>query len=338
MKDTIDEFESLMTDYLKGSISPEDMKKLATLISADASCRKKYHELAEAYGMASAPWFESRKQENLELLREKLNFRSSRKRTFARQWVIWGSAAIWALIICCSITFLYLQRDNSSELAASPSYCQIEIPKGATSKLMLPDSTLVYLNGGTVLKYDASFQNKARREVFLAGEAYFEVTADADKPFIVHTDDLNIKVLGTMFNVASYPEEADIEVSLVKGRVNVFAASDAKEGVILSPNEQAVYNKGEKKILVCPVDAAAQAAWTTGKLVFVNERLYDILKAVGRRYDVQIQIQSQKVYVEYFSGSIDSSLSLGEILSYIDVDNKFIWRKKGKTVVITDRK
>lgn len=338
MKDKIDEFEGLMTDYLKGSISPEDMKKLATLISADASCRKKYHELAEAYGMASAPWFENRKQENLELLREKLNFRSSRKRTFSRRLILWGSAAIWTLIICCSITFLYLQRDNSSELAASPSYCQIEIPKGATSKLMLPDSTLVYLNGGTVLKYDASFQNKARREVFLAGEAYFKVTADVAKPFIVHANDLKIQVLGTMFNVASYPEEADIEVSLVEGRVNVYAISNVKESVILSPDEQVVYNKKEKKMLVRSVDAAAQAAWTMGKLVFVNERLYDILKAIGRKYDVQIQVQSQKVYAEYFSGSIDSNLSLEEILSYIDVDNKFMWRKKGKTVVITDRK
>lgn len=337
MKDTIDEFESLMTDYLKGSISPEDMKKLATLISADASCRKKYHELAEAYGMASAPWFESRKQENLELLREKLNFRSSRKRTFARQWVIWGSAAIWALIICCSITFLYLQRDNSSELAASPSYCQIEIPKGATSKLMLPDSTLVYLNGGTVLKYDASFQNKARREVFLAGEAYFSVVRNVQKPFIVHTEGLNVKVLGTTFNVASYPDDAEVKVSLVEGSVNVYTTSEAKENILLSPNEQAIYNKEHKLLSRKKIDANSAVAWTTGKLVFVNEKLFDILKTVGEKYDVQILIQSQKVYAEYFSGSIDADLTLEEVLSYLDVDNKFVWRKKGKTIVITDR-
>lgn len=336
MKDKIEEFEGLMTDYLKGSMSPEDMKKLATLISADASCRKRYHELAEAYGMASAPWFESRKQENLELLREKLNFHSSCKRTLTRR-IIWGNVAIWALIICCSITFLYLQRDNSSELAASPSYCQIEIPKGATSKLMLPDSTLVYLNGGTVLKYDASYQNKAKREVFLTGEAYFSVVRNVHRPFIVHTEGVSVKVLGTTFNVTSYPDDAEVKVSLVEGKVNVYTTSEAEENILLSPNEQAIYNKEHKLLSMKKIDATSQVAWTTGKLVFVNEKLLDILKTVGKRYDVQMLVQSQKVYAEYFSGSIDADLTLEEVLSYLDVDNKFIWRKKGKTIVITDR-
>ncbi len=75
------------------------------------------------------------------------------------------------------------------------SYCRIEIPQGAQSKLILPDSTSVYLNGGTIIKYDASFQNKAEREVYLNGEAYFEVAKNAEKPFIVHAADLNVKVL-----------------------------------------------------------------------------------------------------------------------------------------------
>lgn len=336
MKDKIDEFEGLMTDYLKGSITPEDMKKLATLISADASCQKRYHELAEAHGMASALWFGNRKQENLELLREKLNFHSSRKRTFSRRLILWGSVAIWALLICCSITFLYL-RDTSFELAVPPSYCQIEIPKGATSKLMLPDSTLVYLNGGTVLKYDASFQNKAKREVFLTGEAYFKVSADAAKPFIVHVNELKVQVLGTMFNVAAYPESEEVKVSLVNGRVNVNTTSAMKENMSLFPNEQAIYNKKNKHLSMKKIDANLEVAWTTGKLVFVNERLFDILKTVGQKYDVQILIQSQKVYAEYFSGSIDADLTLEEVLSYLDVDNKFMWRKKGKTIVIIDR-
>lgn len=337
MKNAINEFEGLMTEYLKGGLSPEDMKKLALLVTEDASCQKRYHELAEAHGMASAPWFESRKQENLELLREKLNFRSSRKRIFSRRLILWGSAAVWALLICCGITFFYL-RDRSSELAVSPSYCQIEIPKGATSKLVLPDSTLVYLNGGTVLKYDASFQNKARREVFLSGEAYFEVSADAAKPFIVHASEgLNVKVLGTTFNVASYSDDAEVKVSLVEGSVNVYTTSEVKENIFLSPNEQAIYNKEHKLLSMTKIDANQEVAWTTGKLVFVNEKLFDILKTVGKRYDVQMLIQSQKVYAEYFSGSIDKDLTLEEVLSYLDVDNKFIWRKRGKTIVITDR-
>ena len=338
MSNFIEEFDGLMADYLKGDISSEDMQRLTVLLKNKDTCRKRYHELSQIYGIASMPWFEARKDGNLEQLRGKLNFHSSRKRTLIRKMTIWGNVAIWALFICSGITFLYLHKDNTSETVSPVSYCQIEVPQGATSRLVLPDSTIVYLNGGTLLKYDASLQNKTRREVFLAtGEAYFEVAANAAKPFIVHAEELNIKVLGTTFNVASYADQKEIKVSLVEGSVNVFTASEMEKNIILSPNEQAVYDKQEKYLAVKQVDATSQTAWTTGRLVFVNETLSDILKKIAKKYDVQLLIQSQKVHTEYFSGNIDADLSLDEILSYIDVDHKFMWKKRGKTVVIKDR-
>ena len=178
---------------------------------------------------------------------------------------------------------------------------------------------------------------KRQREVYLNGEAYFEVAKNAEKPFIVHAADLNVKVLGTKFNVSSYPDEPNIKVSLVEGRVKVSTASDGVDKFYLSPNEQAVYDKAKKTLSVRAVDAGSQVAWTTGRLVFVNETLFHILKTIGKKYDVQILIQSRKMNTEYFSGSIDADLTLDEILSYLDVDNKFVWRRKGKTVVIADR-
>ena len=265
-----------------------------------------------------------------------LNFYSSRKHSFFRKISVWRSVAIWTLLIGCSITFFYLYHSPSPEVL-TPSYCQIEVPQGASSKLLLPDSTIVFLNGGTVLKYDVSLQQRTDRKVFLSGEAYFKVSRNMLKPFIVHTGELNIKVLGTTFNVASYPDDAEIKVSLVEGSVNVYTTSDAKKNILLSPDEQAVYNKNDKVLSMRKIDAVSQAAWTTGRLVFVNEKLFDILKTIGKKYDVQILVQSRKVYTEYFSGSIDTNLTLDEILSYLDVDNKFMWRKKGKTIVITDR-
>lgn len=336
MSSPIDEFERIMLDYLKGDITPEDGQKLAVLLKENDSCRKRYREMSRNYALASSSWFARRKEKNLEQLRETLNFRSSRKQTIFRKISVWGTAAIWALLIGCSITFLYLYY-SSERIPASASYCQIEVPLGAESKLLLPDSTVVFLNGGTTLKYDASLQHNINREVFLSGEAYFKVAKNVDKPFIVHTGDLSVKVLGTTFNVASYPEDEEIKVSLVEGRVNVFTTSEKEKNVLLSPNQQAVYNKENKELSMKKVDASAQVAWTTGRLVFVNERLFDILKTIGKKYDIQMLIQSQKVYTEYFSGSIDASLTLNEILSYLDVDNKFMWRKKGKTIVITDR-
>lgn len=336
MSTPIDEFERIMLDYLKGEIAPEDRQKLTALLKKDESCREKYREMSRAYALASSSWFARRKEQNLEELRDRLDFRSSRKHAFSRRIKVWGSAAVWTLLIGCSITFFYLYR-SSTPISVTPSYCRIEIPKGASSKLLLPDSTVVFLNGGTILKYDASLQHQTNREVFLTGEAYFKVTRNAHRPFIVRTGDVSVKVLGTTFNVASYPDEGEIKVSLEEGRVNVFTTSENQKNIFLSPNEQAIYNKESKRLSMRKIDASSQTAWTTGRLVFVNERLFDILKTIGKKYDMQVLVQSQKVYTEYFSGSIDKDLTLEEILSYLDVDNKFVWRKKGKTVVITDR-
>lgn len=336
MKNRTDEFEELILDYLKGSSTPEDIQKLGRLLEEEYSCREMYHDLTHAYALASASWFERRRRRNLEQLRNTLNFRSSSKQTLYRRIRIWSSVAIFTLLIGLGSYFLYLYH-TPRPMPMATSYCQIKTPRGNTSKLLLPDGTVVFLDGSTTLKYDASLQHKAKREVFLTGEAYFEVASNPDKPFIVHTGELNTRVLGTVFNVTAYPGNPDIKVSLAKGSVKVSITSEAQQEVILAPNEQAVYNKTHKQLSIRKIDAAAQSAWATGRLVFANERLYDILKRIEKRYDTQILIRSQKIYNEYYSGSIDSSLTLGEILSYIDVDNKFTWQKKGNTIVITDR-
>lgn len=335
MNSSIDKFEELMLDYLKGNITPEDIQKMAELLQKDNSCRKKYNEIARTYAIASAPWFERNRQQNFESLRKKINLSSQYIRL--KRASVWSFAATVTLLIGLSISFIYW-NDNPSEVAVPPiSYCQIEVPANAQSKLILPDSTQVYLNRGTTIKYDASFQNQAQREVFLNGEAYFEVTKNIEKPFIVHAADLNIQVLGTKFNVSSYHDEPNIKVSLVEGQVKVSMTSDKKDEIYLLPNEQAVYDKAKNSLSVKIIDASSQVAWTTGRLVFVNETLSHIFKTIEKKYDVQILIQSQKTDTEYFSGNIDASLTLNEILSYLDVDNKFIWERKGRTVIITDR-
>ena len=336
MNHRTEEVERIMPDYLKGVATPEDMRKLAGLLKEDEACREKYRDMSRAYALASSSWFARRKEQNLEQLRDALNFRSSRRQTFLRRRRFWAAAAVWTLLIGCCVTLFYLYR-SSENVPDTPVYCQIEVPQGATSKLLLPDSTVVFLNGGTVFKYDASLHHRAMREVFLSGEAYFKVARNEVRPFMVRTGELNVKVLGTTFNVASYSDKPEIKVTLVKGRVNVFTDSETKNNMLLSPDEQAVYHKASGVLSKERTDALSQAAWTTGRLVFINKKLFNILKTIGKKYDVQMLIQSRKVYDEYFSGSIDAGLTLDEILSYLDVDNKFMWRKKGKTIVITDR-
>lgn len=336
MESQIEVFEQMMMDYLKGALSPEDKPRFLELLRSDEIYRRKYREMSRTYALATSSWFAQRKEQNLNQLREKLNLRSSRKHTIRRHLWIWSSAAVWMVLLVCGWT-LWKGKEGSRSLAGVPVYCQLEVPQGATSRVLLPDSTVVVLNGGTQLKYDARWQELSQREVFLSGEAYFQVTKHDHKPFVVHADELNVKVMGTTFNVASYPDEETVQVSLLEGSVQVYTASDTPDNRWLSPNQQAVYHKDKGSLTVQPIDASAQVAWTTGKLVFINEKLYDILKTIGKRWDVQMMVQSQKVHEEFFSGTIRLDMTLEEILSYLDVDNKFVWRKKGKTWVIADR-
>lgn len=337
MKIPTEDFEKLMMDYMKGNLSSEDLQILTELLRNDSSCRKKYQELAGVYGVASAPWFEGRRVQNWKQLRLKLNIHSFKERSLYKQLWIWRIAAVLLLIVSLS-TFYYQNSHGISQVDIPVAYCLLESPAGTQSKLILPDSTVVCLNGNSVLKYDASSMTQGQlRSVYLTGEAYFEVTKNLHKPFLVHTEELDIKVLGTTFNVNAYPEESDIKVSLVEGKVDVYSNSKVDNIVTLSPNEQAIFTKKNEQIEVVKIDASQQSAWVTGRLVFINETLQHILEIIAKKYNVQMQIHSRKVFVEYFSGSIDVKLGLDEILSYIDVDDKFQWSRNGNKVIITDK-
>lgn len=337
MNRSTEEFEKIMLDYLKGDITPEDIQKMLLFLKEDKACLEKYREISYSYAIASASWFEQRKEQNLKQLRNALGFHSSHKHVFLRKIRIGAYAAIGLLLICCSITCFYLYR-SSIPAPNVYSLCQIEIPFGSTSKLTLPDSTIVFLNGGTTLEYDASLLGKKNtREVFLCGEACFQVTENKHKPFIVHTKELDVKVLGTVFDVVSYANDEEVKVSLLSGRLDVFTVSDSPQNILLSPNEQAVYRKESKDLYKRKINVENEVRWISRKLVFVNERLFDILKSIEKQYDIQILIQSERVYEEYFSGSIDTNMSLDEILSYLDVDNKFVFKKQGEVLIIKDK-
>ena len=136
MSNSIHEFDRLMLDYLKGDITPEDRQRMTELLHKDASCREKYREMSRAYA--------------IDFLREKLDLRSSPGRTLVRRVRVGSFAAMVALLIGLGIRFIYLNNHPAEVIVPPISYCRIEIPQGAQSKLILPDSTSVYLNGGTI--------------------------------------------------------------------------------------------------------------------------------------------------------------------------------------------
>ena len=176
-------------------------------------------------------------------------------------------------------------------------YNTLKIPYGKRFELELSDGTIVHLNSGTTLKYPVKFIAGQNRQVFLDGEAFFDVSKDKKHPFIVNADKLNVRVLGTHFNVSSYPEDNLTDVVLVEGSVGMYTANekfDANKNTILKPGYKGSFNKNNSHINTKEVNTDMYTSWITGGLVFRDINFTTICKKLERRYDVSIVIKNKK--------------------------------------------
>lgn len=199
-------------------------------------------------------------------------------------------------------------------------YNTIKIPYGKRFELQLSDGTTVHLNSGTTLKYPVKFIAGKNRQVFLDGEAFFDVAKDKKNPFVVHADNLDIRVLGTHFNVSSYPEDSLTDVVLVEGSVGLQTANekfDAKKTTILKPGFKGSFNKKDNHIATKPVITDVYTSWMRGRLTFKNLSFNDITKKLERRYNVTIVNQNKKLANEKFYASFGDE-PIEKVLSYFN--------------------
>ena len=336
MEEKQEQFEELVIRYLSGDISDDDKNHLIVLLNRNDNYKDEFKKLARIHAVSYIPLFESEKEKNLDNLLSALDIN---KRPNVRKWVILIGrvAAVALFILSLFITGTYIYN-NKNIFGNNPDYSfETVVPVGSKIKMDLPDGTVVWLNSGTILKYDKSF-GKTDRTVYLTGEGYFEVTYHSKKTFSVITPDIDIHVIGTKFNVCSYPKENTTEVNLMEGSVDIKKNnSNDEEFIHMKPDEKMVYNKVSGEITVYPCEAYQSAQWIKGKLFLVNATLADIIKDLERKYDVKIKIESDKIKNEYFSGSIDLSLPLNELLNYIDVDKKYKFTQEKNTIIIMDK-
>lgn len=326
-------FEDLMLDYLSGNISEINQKHLSDLIKSNEEYKVRFDEMLKLRAISLVPDIEAEKKANYQKLLEQINEVPAIDTYRLGRYNFRNIAAIIILVISISVSSFYIYKDITSP--SDTSFCYETLsPIGSQTKIILPDSTVVWLNSGSTLKYNQAF-GKQNREVALAGEGYFEVKKDKTKPFIVHTDSLNVKVLGTVFNLRAYREDKSVTVDLIEGAVNV-SLPKSKDGdlMTLKPNEKLVFDKQTKKIESSVTDAARSALWTTGKLCFVDATIEQISKDLERKYNVRIRILNEKIKSELFSGSINMNLPLKDIILYIDVDKKFKISQVGDTINI----
>ena len=187
-------------------------------------------------------------------------------------------------------------------------YNTLTVPYGKRFDIVLSDGTQVILNSGTSLRYPVQFLNGDNRQVFLNGEAFFNVTKDKLHPFIVNADELSIRVLGTKFNLSSYPEDQFVNTTLVEGSVSVYDSQenyDSKNSSLLKPGYKAEWNKHNKQISIGEADIAMHTDWLNGKIILRHVPFKNIVKKLERHYNVEITNNNLNLDEELFTASFD---------------------------------
>ena len=203
---------------------------------------------------------------------------------------------------------------------------EISVAYGDRKHLVLPDSSEIWLNAGTIFKYPKDFTQKERL-VYLDGEAYFTVKRDVARPFIVKASGVSVKVLGTCFNVKAYPDDERITTTLTSGKVEVNTPAQSPR--ILRPNEQLTYDQKTAHLSLAEIPAADTDSWVTGKLIFTNATLSEIQQTLERRYNVVIRSRISPPTESRYTVRFLMNEDLEQVLNVLGDIIGFSYQKKG---------
>ena len=223
-------------------------------------------------------------------------------------------------------TLIYNSETNNEQV----EYHTIRVPRGGEYNLLLSDNTKVYLNAGSSLRYPVRFSGD-RREVILEGEGYFEVSRDTAKPFVVKTGSVNVQVLGTAFNVNAYPEEENVETTLVEGKVRVDGKNEQR---ILEPGTQLVYDKRRENMVVLKVDTEEYISWKDGYYYFKRETLGRIMDRLSRWYNLNVFYQNEELKSIEFGGRLKRYEDITYLLERMEETQDIKFIIKGNTITV----
>jgi len=223
--------------------------------------------------------------------------------------------AVAAAIIFAVVIYSLLNKFiiNTTDKAV---FSEIYVPPAKQSQLTLPDGSVVWLNADSRLKYSNQFNSK-NRDVYLQGEAYFEVENNSKVPFKVISDRAVVKVTGTKFNVRAYPDEDRIEAVLAEGKVVLNTKSGLTEkSYELNPGDKAVYDLTCNRVSFISTDVKRELVWKEGKLAFVNTPLAEVCKSFQRWYNVEISIHGDSLSIHPFTFTVEGE-TIEQILEYL---------------------
>ncbi|MDR0430962.1 MAG: FecR family protein [Tannerellaceae bacterium] len=253
------------------------------------------------------------------------------KRTISLFKHISQIAAILLLSLLSTAIMYYNLKDKTIIKEIELTECFV--PYGECKYLLLPDSSEVWLNSGSLLIYAKTFEGETRT-LFLNGEANFNVAKNPEKPFIVKTESMEIEALGTTFNILSYPEDETSITTLESGKVKILTRHESIQAVILSPNEQLIYNKTNKSFEKKKVNAEKYARWKDGFLTFQGASFDEIVKTTERKFEVTINYEVNRFSGRTFTVRFLPEEGIDDMLTILKDIVGFKYRKKGNIIYI----
>ena len=266
-------------------------------------------------------------------------------------------AAVFLLGAIVSGIFFYFSTHLPEGKNISQARYEFNVPEGQKSDLVLPDGTKVQVNAGSKISFSKEF-SETNREIWMEGEAYFEVKKDSSNPFIVHTPGINVKVMGTTFNIRAYSNEQLIETTLVEGKVLLSRQSGSKSTeaeIALEPNHKAVYLKNKDarisaelarefrqplkigEILISDeINTQASISWTEGKLIFDNEYFDVIADRLENFYGVSIRIEDESLNNLRYTGTL-KKVSIEQALKALQLTTSVNYKMNNNEIILTKR-
>lgn len=332
------EIDELIATYLSQGLEAEKLAELENWLKASPENQKHFQQMREIWFSTISANEEERynKDEAYSRFLNRTRQTHQKEKTVKKLSLhkfFYGAAAVALL---CLISFASY-RTGTEQVKKQFAEMVVEAPLGSKTRLYLPDGTLVWLNAGSTITYSQGF-GVEERKLKLSGEGYFEVTHNKQLPFEITTKELQLKVLGTKFNFRNYPEDEEVSVSLLEGKVCLrnYLKNDAL--CYLEPDQKAILNKKNGKLMVSASEARYTAEWTNGFLFFDEELLPDIIKELERSYNVKIYIEDESLKTFRFYGNfVRKEQAIQEILEMLASTGKLEYRIEGKTVRLSSR-
>lgn len=319
--------EKLNKYFSKAPLSKEEKQELFQQLDKDKELQDEFivqRNLLSLIGM------QDKKGDSLYAYK---NYREFKRKTYSlRLRKVALQAVKYAAVVILAVGSWAFYQDYGQNRWGETSDVNIEVPKGQRVHVLLPDGTKVWLNANSKLTYPAGFSKK-NRKVFLEGEGFFDVTSDEKHPFWVNTSLMDVKVLGTKFNIKSYKEEEVALITLMEGKIELTTA-DKRNTLTMRPNEQAAISKTEGIALTNKLGAEFENSWAQGGFNYLNEPLENITRDLERRFDVRIFITDDDLRKETFTYRANEYATLDQILRHLKGTNELDYSQNNNQIHI----